>query len=75
MAGLGWVFRRDGRWKAYQTQIGNGRLAEKPARPFWHEGRGELVNGEPTVRVTPKGLAELHHRLGGAGQLARVAVS
>lgn len=75
MSGIGWVFKRDGRWKAYQTQIENGRLAEKPGRPFWHAGREELVNGEPSVRITPKGLAELHKRLGGSGQLALVAAS
>ncbi|MEW2483615.1 phage antirepressor KilAC domain-containing protein [Mycobacterium sp. NPDC049093] len=75
MAGLEWVFRRDRRWKAYRTQLDTGRLAEKVGKPFWHEGRGELVNGEPTVRITPKGLAELHKRLGGTGQLALVAAS
>lgn len=75
MSGLGWVFKRDGRWKAYRTQIETGRLAEKVGRPFWHEGRGELINGEPTVRITPKGLAELHKRLGGSGQLALAAAS
>lgn len=73
MAALGWVFKRDGRWKAYRTQVSNGRLAEKVGKPYWHEGRGERVNGEPTVRVTPKGLAELHRRLGGTGQLALMA--
>lgn len=75
MCGIEWVFKRDGRWKAYRTQIDNGRLAEKVGRPFWHEGRGELVNGDATVRITPKGLAELHKRLGGSGQLALVAAS
>ncbi len=73
MSALGWVFKRDGRWKAYRTQLDTGRLAEKVAKPFWHEGRGELVNAEPSVRITPKGLAELHRRLGGSGQLALVA--
>lgn len=75
LAGIGWVFKRDGRWKAYQSQLDTGRLAEKLGKPFWHEGRGELVNGEPTVRITPKGMAELHKRLGGTGQLALVAAS
>lgn len=75
MCGIEWVFRRQGRWRAYQAQVDCGRLAEKVARPFWHEGRGEMVAGEPTVRITPKGLAELHKRLGGSGQLALVAAS
>jgi anti-repressor protein len=75
MSGIGWAFKRDGHWKAYQTQVNNGRLAEKPGRPFWHEGRGEMVNSEPTVRITPKGLAELHNQLGRGRQLALVVGS
>lgn len=76
MQGMHWVYKPRGqRWRAYQDQVDLGRLTEKVARPFWHEGRGEMVAGEPTVRVTPKGLAELHKRLGGAGQLAVVAAS
>lgn len=76
MAAEGWIFRSvTGRWRIYQTQVTNGRLAEKVSKPFWHEGRGEMVAGEPTVRVTPKGLAELHKRLGGSGQLPLVAAS
>lgn len=73
MSGLGWIFKRDGRWRAYQAQVDIGRLTEKVAKPFWHEGRGEMVAGEPTVRITPKGLGELHRRLGGTGQLALAA--
>ncbi|QRY51839.1 phage antirepressor KilAC domain-containing protein [Mycolicibacterium septicum] len=68
MAGLKWVFKESGRWKAYQDQVNLGRLAEKVGKPFWHEGKGEWVNATPTVRITPKGLEELHRRLG--GQLA-----
>lgn len=74
MAGLEWVFKREGRWKAYRAQLDTGRLAEKVAKPFWHAGRDELVNGEPTVRITPKGLAALHAKLGGTGQLELMAV-
>lgn len=76
MCGLGWVFRRDGRWKAYQTQVNNGRLTEKVNEPFMRNG--ELFAPAPTVRITPKGLAELHRRLGGTGdgqQIALVATS
>lgn len=74
MQGLRWVYRDKG-WRAYQAQVDNGRLTEKVAKPYWHEGRGEYVNGTPTVRITPKGLQELHKRLGGTGQLALVAAS
>lgn len=74
MQGLRWVYRDKG-WRAYQTQVDNGRLVEKVSKPFWHEGRGEYMAATPTVRVTPKGLAELHKRLGGTGQLALVAAS
>lgn len=76
LAAIGWIFRSvTGRWRIYQTQIENGRLAEKVGKPYWHEGRGEMVNSDPIVRVTPKGLAELHKRLGGTGQLPVAAAS
>jgi prophage antirepressor-like protein len=73
MSGLGWIYRCDGRWRAYHAQVEIGRLTEKVNQPFLR--RGELYAPAPTVRVTPKGLAELHRRLGGSGQLALVAVS
>lgn len=76
MAGIQWVFKSHGRWRAYQNQVQLRRLVEKVGRPFWHEGRGEMVAPEPTVRITPKGIEELHKRLGGnaagAAQLALV---
>jgi prophage antirepressor-like protein len=74
MSAEGWIYRgRNRRWRAYQTQVDRGRLVEKVGRQFWHGGRGEYVAPEPTVRITPKGLAELHKRLGRTGQLALVA--
>ncbi|WP_104157371.1 phage antirepressor [Mycobacterium avium] len=73
MAAIGWVFKVKGRWRAYQSQVEIGRLSEKVGKPFWHEGRGEMVLPDPTVRITPKGVAELHKRLGGTGQLALVS--
>lgn len=73
MAAIGWVFKVKGRWRAYQSQVDCGRLTEKVGKPFWHEGRGEMVLPDPTVRITPKGVAELHKRLGGTGQLALVS--
>jgi anti-repressor protein len=74
MSAEGWIYRgRNRRWRAYQTQVDCGRLVEKVGRQFWHGGRGEYVAPEPTVRITPRGLAELHKRLRGSGQRALVA--
>ena len=71
MAGQRWVYRDGGRWRAYQSQVDLGRLTEKVGRPYY---RGDVLhNGDPTVRIRPKGLAELHRRMGGSGQLALVA--
>ncbi len=66
-----WVYREGGRWRAYQSQVELGRLCEKVGRPYY---RGDtLHNGDPTVRITPKGLSELHRRMVGSGQLAPIA--
>lgn len=73
MAAERWLFKRDGRWRAYQSQVDCGRLVEKVGKPYIRDG--VMHNGEPTVRITPKGLADLHKRLGGSGQLALVAAS
>lgn len=77
MCAEGWIFRNHNtsRWKAYQTQVNCGRLVEKLGSPFLHHPSGEMRVPDPTIRVTPKGLAELHKRLGGSGQLALVAAS
>ncbi|OBH12879.1 hypothetical protein A5695_15315 [Mycobacterium sp. E1747] len=76
MCSEGWIYRgSSGRWRIYQAQVDNGRLVEKVGKPFWHEGRGEMVVPDPTVRITPKGLAELHKRLGGTAQQALVVAS
>lgn len=77
MAAEGWIFRNrhTARWKVYQPQVDNGRLTEKFGKPFLHDPSGEMRLGDPTIRVTPKGMAELHKRLGGSGQLALVAAS
>lgn len=77
MCAEGWIFRNHntGRWKAYQTQVNCGRLVEKLGTPFLHQPTGQMRVPDPTIRVTPKGLAELHKRLGGTGQLALVAAS
>lgn len=72
----GWAFRtrgHDAHWEANQNKAMNtGRLTHKLSRPFIDETTGEWRQGNPTVRVTPKGLHELHVLLGGSGQLELV---
>ncbi|MFF8768522.1 phage antirepressor KilAC domain-containing protein [Nocardiopsis dassonvillei] len=70
MAAEGWVYRQksDGRWRAYQAQVDAGRLAELP-QTYTHPKTQETAVGSPQVRITIKGLHELHRRLGGVRQL------
>lgn len=74
-----WIFRTRGHrahWEASQGKaINTGRLVHKLSRPFLNESTGEWEQGKPTVRVTPKGLHELHLLLGGSGQLELVEVT
>lgn len=72
MAGIDWIYKRDGRWRAKQAQVECGRLVEKVGRPYIRDG--VMHAAEPTVRITPKGLAALRTRLGGRddAQLALV---
>ncbi|MEX3562145.1 antA/AntB antirepressor family protein [Corynebacterium phoceense] len=74
MRDAGWIFRTKGRrahWEAYQDKaINTGRLVHKLSRPFLNERTGEMEQPSPTVRVTPKGLNELHVLLGGSNQSA-----
>jgi prophage antirepressor-like protein len=61
-----WTYRQvsDGRPRAKQTAIECGRLSELP-QSHYHPRTGELVLDPPQVRVTVKGVQELHKRLGG----------
>ncbi|UCZ89030.1 phage antirepressor [Gordonia sp. WA4-43] len=70
MQGEGWIFRENGSWKPYQTQVQTGRLAEKLNRPYLNEHTGEYEVPAPSIRITPKGLAELHKRLGGTSSIS-----
>lgn len=66
MESLGWIKRRNhrrGGWFAYQTQVDCGRLHERPATPFLNRKTGEYELPAPTIRVTAKGVAELHRLL------------
>lgn len=68
---LGWAFRQRGdqKWRADQKRaIDTGRLSELP-QPYYHPRTGQLVLDAPQLRVTSKGLGELHHLLGGSAPL------
>jgi anti-repressor protein len=64
MEEIGWIYRGrgNGRYQAYQTQISNGRLAEL-AVTYRHPRTGDQVLDAPQIRVTLKGLEELHRQL------------
>lgn len=68
---LRWTFRQqaDGRPRAMQYAVDRGWLSELPQSHVDRE-TGDPVVDAPQVRVTLKGLHELHKRLGGGGSLA-----
>lgn len=70
---LGWIYRTTGKrahWEAYQDKgIKPGRLVHKLGGGFINEKTGEWEQTQPTVRITPKGLHELHKSLGGSDQM------
>jgi DNA-damage-inducible protein D len=69
----GWIYRQrsDGRWRVKQTAVETGRLSELPSSHY-HPRTGELVLDPPLVRVTAKGVRELHKRLGGTSTLSEL---
>lgn len=66
LATAGLIYRQqaDGRWRAYQRHIDNGRLSELPQK-YEHPQTKELTLGAPQLRIKPKGLRYLHELLGG----------
>lgn len=67
----GWLYRAgDGRWRVNQTKaVEPKRLTVMPASHY-HPRTGQLVQDPPQIRVLPKGLVEMHRRLGGTAPLA-----
>lgn len=70
-----WTYRQpaDDKPRAMQTAVERGWLSELP-QSYEHPRTGELVLAAPQVRVTAKGLHELHKRLGGTGALVEGGV-
>lgn len=66
-----WTYRQaaDNRPRAMQYAVDRGWLSELP-QSHEHPESGELVLDAPQVRVTVKGLHELHKRLGGEAPLS-----
>jgi prophage antirepressor-like protein len=66
-----WTYRQqaDSRPRAMQYAVDRGWLSELP-QSHVHRETGETVLDSPQVRITVKGLHELHKRLGGDGSLA-----
>lgn len=63
-----WVFRgRHNTWKAYQDQVDLERLKMRPGDEFYDKERQQYRMSDPTILITPKGLAELRRLLGRAG--------
>lgn len=61
-----WTYKHPGAARrAYQTQVDLGRLLVAPTH-YDHPNTGERTLGAPQIRVTVKGLLELHKRLGGS---------
>lgn len=72
MESLGWIYRHGSRnrWHAYQSQVDVGRLTQKMSAAFLNTRTGEMENPAPTIRVTAKGLEELHKRILEAQEVA-----
>lgn len=71
MDGSGWTYRDRGTRArmAYQRAIESGRLAHR-AQHHIHPRSGEVVLDPPQIRVTVKGLTDLHRALGGSAPLS-----
>lgn len=71
---LGWAYRQgaDNHWRAYQSAVTAGRLSEIP-QSHYHPRTGQLELDAPQVRITVKGLADLHQILGGTVALTEAA--
>jgi prophage antirepressor-like protein len=68
---LGWTYRQlsDDRPRVKQAAIERQWLSEIP-QSHYHPRTAELVMDAPQVRITVKGLHELHKRLGGTAAVA-----
>lgn len=60
----GWAYRHAGTWWATSEHVKAGHLAMVESRSYGHHKDGSIFAFPPTVKITRKGLALLHQRLG-----------
>lgn len=60
----GWTYRHAGTWWAASDRVKAGHLAMVESRSYGHHKDGSIFAFPPTVKITRKGLALLHQRLG-----------
>ena len=60
----GWTYRHAGKWWAASERVKAGHLAMVESRSHGQHKDGSLFAFAPTVKITRKGLALLHRRLG-----------
>ena len=61
----GWVYRHAGTWWAASERVKAGHLVVVESRSHGQHKDGSIFAFAPTVKITRKGLALLHRRLGG----------
>lgn len=64
MADNGWIYRHNGCWHASQSHVNAHHLREVESQKHGTHKDGTSFAFPPTVRITRKGLALLHKRLG-----------
>lgn len=60
----GWTYRHDGTWWATSERVKAGHLVLVESRSHGRHKDGSIFAFAPTVKITRKGLALLHQRLG-----------
>lgn len=59
-----WIYRHAGTWSAASERVKAGHLAMIESRTHGRHKDGSIFAFAPTVKITRKGLALLHRRLG-----------
>ena len=59
-----WIYRHAGTWSAASERVKAGHLAMVESRTYGRNKDGSIFAFAPTVKITRKGLALLHTRLG-----------